>query len=506
MVQALAPRISRGWLWGWLLVGLLVATPSTLFAQADSPKGAPKGTQGNSPAGAPAAKGQPPVKPEAAEAEPLAEAAASKRETVELFKDPRTEKATANTFPELPLPKPTLSPGDLASVQSMASGQSAPDPTLIRRFVETQASEMTNHNNIRSVIDPPANQAIKAASARAIEKASQEIINLLNTARANKNAAFLTAYQAALAEKFPPLLSNHLLARIEGSIALAMAANASMSELFAKQINDPNQIVWVKLWAARGLANATEGGKVLLDVVKSTSASASVVGFLEKESDAPWPVKVRMFEALTALRIPSSLGVGGKLNIPNLTLGVVADTEARVDVRAAAASTLGAIVVPDSVAKFNFKLEAYFVGRLAAEIGDRIGAEFDTHESTFAKESDSARYLTGLLLYPVYSALGGDENLRDSGFLRMRHPALTPVMPFIRGLDEQIKNVSQAAMDLINAGGAQTKERRGVLATRVSELKAFLEKNRPDDSALTPDGPKFALPTAQVAGANPRSK
>jgi hypothetical protein len=149
--------------------------------------------------------------------------------------------------------------------------------------------------------------------------------------------------------------------------------------------------------------------------------------------------------------------------------------------------------VPPALNKFNYTLEAYQLGSLAAELGDKIVAEYDQHKADFAKKSDRARYLTALLLYQVYPALAGEEEIPGSGLLKSSHPAALAAKPFFTGLDAQLKDVGRSALELVNSGGAQQKKARDELAKQVSELRSFLKTNQPSDADLFPGAPKIAL-------------
>jgi hypothetical protein len=166
------------------------------------------------------------------------------------------------------------------------------------------------------------------------------------------------------------------------------------------------------------------------------------------------------------------------------------------------------VTIPAATPTFNFKLATYQVGRLAADLGDKMVADYDQRKAKFTRQNDYSRYLTGLLLYEVYPALAGEDDVPNSGLIHSRHPAAVAGRPFMSGLDEQLKNLGRAAGELLTAGGGQVKEARDDLNGRVVELKTFLEKNRPGpaESELYPGGPKIAINPTQVAGAPPRGK
>jgi hypothetical protein len=503
MVQALTPGIMRGCSWVLLSVAFSVLSPIAVLAQDDAPKAAAKKGE--------AAKDAP--KKDADKDAPAADDEdvgvvdpkdMKKQESIEVFKDPRVVKTLPNTFKETSAPNPRLRDPDFSLLRQMAANQAAVDVGLIKRMVDQMAADMTDHKNIKAVIDPPPvwrpnDPQMRSPQMRTIERASQSLIELLNIARQAKNDGFLSQYVPTLFEKLTPLLQNHYIPRLQAAIVLGLAATPATIDVFTQQLANPNQVVWIKLWAARGLTNATNGGKITLDIKQATSATAALLGFLEKEPDAPWPVKIRVFEALGSIRLASSAGVGGKLDIPAVALRHLSDPKSRLDVRAWAAWALGAIPIPQGNARFNYSLETYHIGRLAAEIGEKIVNEYDTHPKDFLKRSDQARSLTGLLLYQVYPAIAGDDEIKDSGLMKVRLLG-DPQLRLMKGLDEQLKGVGRSAMEMLKAGGGDVKARRDDLAAKVGELNAFLAKNRPSDVELIPGGPKYPIAPPQVAG------
>ncbi len=508
MVKAHAPRWFRGdsWALSALAVALTFAVPAASFAQdtkkaeaskTDPAKAAPKNSDpllgGNDPAGA---ANDIAAKPEGQGV--INNQDMKKQESVELFKDPRSEKANTGNFPEIPYPASrALSTIEVSSLRNMAAALSAPDRTLITKAVDIQVAEMTSRANIRFVIDPPPTKPGAAVSSqfRAIEKASQLLIELYGTAKEKKNEPFLQVYVPILVQKLTPLLSNHLIPRLQAAIILGKVGNATMLDLFIKQIADSSQSVWVKQWAAIGISNATNDGTTTLDVVKATNATAALVAYLQAEPKSPWPVKVRVIEAIGNLRLPSIASPPQKPLAVAALVENLANTQNKLEVRAWSAWSIGLVQMTPSQ-QFNFTIEAYHIGRLAAELGEKVGYEYDQNEKLFAKRSDYARYLTGLLLYQVSPSLGGEQMVQNSGLLNMRHPGIAPAKKFMTELDDQIKNVIQEAVDLLRAGGAELPGIREKLGKRVAELNAFLDKNRPENVELYPGGPKFPAPAA----------
>ena len=503
MVQALAPRLSP-WCLAVAVLGLALA-PAASFGQGDAGKAAAKKDAPTTKAeDKPAAEGAPEDPDKAGVIEKKEMKA---QETTEVFEDPRAKPLLKNTFKEVPEQRSRLTAGEMSALRNMAAGVVGVNVDTISRLIDQSAADLTKHANLKVVIEndpsiPPGDQRV-----RAIERASQILIELLNTAQDKKTQPFLDAYIPMLFAKFTPLLEGHLLSRVEASIVLATAAVPAQADVFIKQIVDPKQVVWVKHWAAQGLTRATNRGRVTLEINKATAAAAALVGFLEKEPATPWPVKIRVFEALGALRLASTAGPQGKPDVAAVAMQTLSDPNVKLDVRAWAAWTLGMMTMPAN-ASYNFPLEAYQVGRLAADIGDKIVADCTQRGPSFSKAggNDYARYLTGLLLYEVYPALAGVDDVANSGRINSRHPAALAARAVLSGLDEQLKNVGRAANELLTAGGGQVQEARNDLAARIVELKSFLDKNRPTSVELFPGGPKLPINPQQVAGASARAK
>jgi len=233
MVQSLDSRSSRGhsWLRIWLSIGISAFAASSAAAQSEPTKGATKkdapAAKGDlrpdpkaAPAPGPAAKGAAPAGGEDDEAIGVIDSSASKkRESTELFKDPRVAKALPNTFAELRYPNPRVIDRDVAAVQAMAAGQAQPDRAAIARLVDSMAADLTNRTHIKALIEPDTKQS--QTTVRGIERASTTLLNLIAVAKANNNQAFLAVYTPLLNEKLTPLLENHLYPRVEAAIALA---------------------------------------------------------------------------------------------------------------------------------------------------------------------------------------------------------------------------------------------------------------------------------------------
>jgi hypothetical protein len=485
MVRALAPKWPRGCSRVWLAIGLIVGFPLAVAAQ-------PAG--GNAPPGDDAAKGanvkadEPPdadaVVPDAVEARKLAPS--------QMFKDPIAEKALANTFPQLPEPRPRLSPLEMNAVRGMAQGPAQADRNTIQRYVDTYAASLTNHANIKSMIEPGARVN------REIETATGKLREPLEIARKNKNGSFLETYNRALLATLPKLLKNHLLARIEAMLILSQTGSPAALDVFIDQLKDPDQTVWVKLLAAQGLTRAADEGRRDLESRRSVLAARELTELLKQKDGVPWPVQFRALEALGSLRQSSSslLPNQAAAEMATVALRYLADPEAQPAVRAAAAWALGMMRVSPQVNQYNFALVAHHIGKFAAELGERIA-------TTFTANPIQARFLTGLLLYRVYPAFTGEEESRESGLLHVPvHPNFAPARPAIQAISKQVAAVAAAAVALNNAAGGLVPKARKNLQMQVADLRAILDKTQPANNQLMPGGDAFPVDGPAVAKAN----
>jgi hypothetical protein len=435
---------------------------------------------------------------------------ARKSGTVEVFKDPRAE-AALEVFKSVPGLRPVRDV-DIRAVKQMAAGQQAVDRDIIKRFVDGMAYDLVDKTNINGLIDPPP-AALKNPNARAlhaIKEASDNLLDPLNSARLAKNTSFVTEYTRALLETMPKLLDNNLVARIEAMIVLGQTGSPDAVDIFTRELKRKDQTVWVKLWALRGLYNVVDGGPrvdAVLGADRAIAAGKAVVDFLGAEETLPWPVQMRAMEAIGAMRqaaVPSRMQ---KADMATAAMKYLADPKAPPDVRAAAAWALGMARVNSAISKYNFSLVAYDIGRLAAELGDKISA-------SFAENSVLAERWTGLLVSQIYQAFNGMDGARESGLLHSTHPDLGPNASRIKQIADLESAVAKAAVEMIRAPGGQAKARGGadklkeqtVLNQRVAALKAFLDKNPPKEFTLVPGGPEFRLQASEMAAEAPAER
>ncbi len=399
---------------------------------------------------------------------------------VETFQDPRAAALLPyNKFKEVPAPRvmPFL------DLRSMVVGETRVDNASIQNHVVTQAARLTDHDSLKALVDPAPDLNPNSSTAKDFDQAGAALLEPLQGAIAANNNAFLTAYRRELLRVMPALFDNHLLARTEAMIVLGSSGDPEAMPIFIKQIQDPEQVLVVKLWAARGLTNVAQEGKLEVEIGKGQEAAKAIATLLEQQPDLPWPVKMRLIEALGSLRF------AGQDQAANAStaLRILADPEARLMVRAFSCWALGLMKIPPQVPQYNYGLVAYFMGRTAVDLGTEI-------ESSFAESPDLARRLTGLLVYQLLPGLQGEPGVRDSGIMNALGLGRSS-----KAVGEIANLVQSVAIASINLTGPATPrpeipQRRKELLARLAALREYLAKNRPEDAHLVPGGAEFALP------------
>jgi hypothetical protein len=489
MIKAFAPRDLGGCSWVLLSILLVVGLPDAVRSQTTAKNAS---APGQNPA--PVADDAAAEKPEAAESAP--EKASLQ---VETFRDKHVENLLPNTFQQLG--KPARSQ-DFNQVKSMAGGGSNTDRAVVERFVGGCINELTSRSNIRAVIDPNANIPAGAAANYAIQVATDNLVEPLLTARAVGNNSFLSTYIPVLIQSLPPLLENHLLARIEAMLVLSQTGSPTAVDLFVKQINDPGQSVWVNLWAARGLTQIAQSGNYSLSTEPAIRAGKALSDFLLREKELPWPVQYRAFEALGSMRQASTIRPEkGQPEMASTAALFLTDPETRLEVRAEAGWALGMIQV-QGMPKYNYPMLAFYLGELAAAVGDRI-------HSVQPGNANQAEALTALLVTQIYQAFEGVPSdprdprtlIRESGLLRSSHPNAMSSRPYIKQVYDKTKPVIASSVKLVKGPSGQATQNLQDLEAKVAELKAWLVKNQPADFWLVPEGPKYPVSHAQLVRA-----
>jgi hypothetical protein len=461
-----------------ILAGIL---PVTLWAQ--GPPAAKKDAPRPAPAGPGAAA--PAANPPAQNPEPLALPA-------ETYRDPRAEKCLQNSFPVLGKRGRSQIKNQ---VKQMAGNQAGVERTAIEQYVDLCINELTDHTNIKAVIDPEAGIPAGAASQFAIQQATDDLIEPILSARGLNNSGFLSTYIPVLLTKLPPLLQNHLLARIAAMIVLSQTGAPEAVKIYINELANPEQTVWVALWAARGLTNIQQMSRYNLDAPRAILAAKAVADFLEREKDLPWPVKFRALEALGSLRLANTPQMPrGQPEMAGTATQFLTDPNGRLEVRAEAGWALGMMVVPAGINGYNYTLLAHSIGQVAAALGDKI-------KEVYPSNVTQAEAWTGLIVTQILQAFDGIEAARDSGLLKSPHPAANLARTFIRQVSDKTKPLAASAVRLVKEPVGRSAQNLKDLEAKVADLRALLEKNPPPNAWLVPGGPAFPVGGAQVAGA-----
>ncbi len=417
---------------------------------------------------------------------------------VEVFKDPSAEELL-DVKKYNPIRSVRMMPGDVEAVKITAGNPNAAvDTTVIRRMVDGMVAQLTDTKNIQALIDPPPNMPAGSPTMRAIEEATRNLLEPIYMARAAQSTRFLTEYNRILLRSLQPLLKHHLVPRVQAMIVLGQSGNPEALKLFLDEIRNPQQTLWVKLWAIRGITNIKQNPSARLSAAQEIEAARVVAGQLdEKTKDMPWPLQLRALEALSSLRQGYIPAAPKNAEMAVAAMRILADPKARTEVRAEAARALGMMQITTAVPGYNSPLVAYAAAQLAARVGDQIVASYSADKGT-PLNATKAEYLTALLVGPVYQAFEGQAGVRESGLL---HGHATAARSEIQKVADQIKPVAKAALELIRAPKGQLKARRADLAARVEALKDFLAKNVPANRHLVPDDDGFLEDADFQAGA-----
>ena len=247
---------------------------------------------------------------------------------------------------------------------------------------------------------------------------------------------------------------------------------------------------------------AEQGGRLAGQA--QIDAAKVVADFLDREDDIPWPVQLRAVEALAAMRQGFDPSRPKNPQMATAAMRLLADPEARPEVRAEAARALGLMPITTAVPRYNYSLIGYSAGQLAAELGHSVAKNRPTNDA-------KAKYVAALLIGPVYQAFDGVPSARDSGIL---HTAPSDSAAYIQKVFDLVKPVVGAVLELLNCGKRQIPEKQKDLLARVDALKSLLKSNPPPDRRLVPNGVEFPVafgPAAAMAEpakklAGPRTK
>ena len=114
---------------------------------------------------------------------------------------------------------------------------------------------------------------------------------------------------------------------IEAMIVLGNTRSLNAIDLFIKQLSNPNQTVWVKLWAARGLANVAQDGQIDVETQRGMTAGKAVVDFLAQGFKSDEGIDLtkdklalqRLKEAAEKAKIELSSAATTEVNLPFIT-------------------------------------------------------------------------------------------------------------------------------------------------------------------------------------------
>ena len=130
------------------------------------------------------------------------------------------------------------------------------DRTIIDRVVKGLAAKLTDKAGILALIDDARRRsdargrsstrplsrrhrrqaAKRSEAAKAIPEATANLLEPIFVARTAGNHAFLTVYQRALKQALPPLLTNHLIPRVQAMIVLGESGSTEAIDIFEKEI------------------------------------------------------------------------------------------------------------------------------------------------------------------------------------------------------------------------------------------------------------------------------
>ncbi|MBX6313733.1 MAG: hypothetical protein IRY99_12565 [Isosphaeraceae bacterium] len=140
---------------------------------------------------------------------------------------------------------------------------------------------------------------------------------------------------------------------------------------------------------------------------------------------------------------------------------------------------------------YNLPLIAYQIGQAAADLGAQAVA---AHEA--GKKAQATRLADYLV--QLEEGLVGPGQPEDAGLLKA-NTTNPQDKTYLNQVEQQVRNVARAAVELARAAGVQETQRRQDLATRVGELRSFLAANVPKSWTLVPGGPEFRGAKTDVA-------
>ncbi len=448
--------------------------------------------------------------PDLPEAQPADPAQSGKVAPVEVFRDPAAT-ALMDISKLKPLDPVAFTPNEVLQVKEMAANPNVTiNRALVERVVRGLAANLTDKKSIQSLLEEPDPDPAKAPPAKkgavpkkktdtdggkAIQAATADLLEPIYRARASGNDAFLTTYRRVLGQYLPPLLKNHLVPRVQAMIVLGQAGGPESLTLFQNEIASRSQVLWVKLWALEGIANIKQGGGRFS--ADEESRVARVVSDFLKQKELPWLIQLRGLEALGALRQAALPSRASEAPMANTAMSFLADSDARMEVRSEAARALG-LMNGASVPRYNFRLVAYGIGHLAADVAEQFNEVFSDKPPRILNRP-KAQYLAALLAGPVYQVLEGIPGKNNSGLLQTASNDQDS-SKYVRKVMDLVKQVTQFSISLLNSPPSQYKARKEALSKQIAALRKYLEDNPPPSRRLVDKGPQFNF-GAPAAGA-----
>ncbi len=408
---------------------------------------------------------------------------------VEHFTDPNVEAAMTNKFPEVA----GLSRFDSKPLDEMIRGVAPIDRGTIQKFVTAQAVGLTSRRNIEAWLSTNAGSNTKKTNLnQAIEISNSTKQLLLILRESEKNPAFRSVYLEMLRSTLTPLLERHLATRFEAMVVLSKTADPELIGVFTSQIENPRQLIGVKMLAAHGITRITNRGQRLtINPQESIRAAKALTSFLQTEKETVWFAQLRALEALGSLRFSAvPLQGQGKAEMANEAMRYVADSGVRLEVRAMACWALGWMRFTTQD-KPNFDLIARGIGEVTADIGRMM----------LRADDDHVRGLLGIIVTEILPAFTGSANVADSGlFNSAKNTSSTKTLTEVY---QQIKSLGLVARKLMlvpRTNPKLMKDTRDELEGQVNTLRDLLAKIAPKDNHLTPAGPTFQFGGPAEAG------
>ena len=366
-------------------------------------------------------------------------------EQIEVFKDPLAEDLL-NMGKVISSPVVTITDNEMAQIRDQAGNPNLTfNRQLMDKVVRGLVGQLTDKKNIHELLKDPEEGAPKEIvpkkagakaskpegdGGKAIEKATADMLDLVFRARGSKNEAFLTAYRRMLKDYLSPLLKNHLVPRVQAMIVLGEAASPEYIEIFRTEIANRSQALWVKLWAIEGVTNIKKGGG-RFQADQESKVAKTISEFLEKQKDLPWPIQYRGLEALGSLR---QAGLPTQMR-PGATWPTRPCSSSRTPTR-------GSRSGPRRPALWGSCISAACPGSTSAwwPTSPRSSRPTWPRNSTTSTPRSrrrwttilKARFLSSLLVGPVYQSFEGIPGENNSGLLQMIPEATTASRKYVQ--------------------------------------------------------------------------